>query len=245
MDDSMLYPGTMSDQVLIALSEVSYSYHMGTQLQPVLFEISLNIFRGQSCAILGTSGSGKSTLLNILGLLDRPSSGLFNFAQRNILETSPDELALIRNREIGFVFQNFNLLPRLTALDNVALPLIYRGYTRAQARQFAKEQIQRVGLGKRAGHRPAELSGGQRQRVAIARALAGNPSLILADEPTGNLDTSTANDIMDLLLELNRQQSVTLVMVTHDVQIAEHFDRRLDVCNGRLTESLLHRASHD
>lgn len=233
----MLSSRMMSDRALIALKAVGHVYRMGDQLQPVLQEVSVDILRGQTCAILGTSGSGKSTLLNILGLLDRPSSGHFHFAQRNMLEASADDLALIRNREIGFVFQGFNLLPRLTALENVALPLMYRGGLRAQAQQLAMAQLRRVGLGNRANHRPADLSGGQRQRVAIARALVGSPCLILADEPTGNLDSETAHEIMDLLLGLNREHGVTLVMVTHDEQLAARFDRRLDVCNGRLTET--------
>lgn len=235
---------TVSNQELIALREVGYDYRMGEQMHPVLQGVSIDIPRGQTCAILGASGSGKSTLLNILGLLDRPSSGQFHFDRCNMLEASADELALIRNREIGFVFQGFNLLPRLTALENVALPLIYRGYVRGRAHELAGAQLDRVGLGDRTHHRPADLSGGQRQRVAIARALVGNPSLILADEPTGNLDSVTACQIMDLLLELNREHRVTLVMVTHDAQLAERFDRRLDVCRGQVMDTSLNVSTH-
>lgn len=222
--------------VLISLEGVSHGYRTGDQELRVLQHITLNIGRGQSCVILGASGSGKSTLLNLLGLLDRPASGKFHFAGHDMQRASTDELASIRNKEIGFVFQSFNLLPRLTALDNVALPLSYRGVPRHEARQYAMEQLQRVGLAERAMHRPAELSGGQCQRVAIARALVGAPSLILADEPTGNLDNQTATDILNRLLTLNREQSVTLILVTHDITMARHFDRQLKIHQGEMHE---------
>lgn len=234
-----------STHSLIAMSNVCQSYPMAGQNMPVLRDVTLNIQRGQTCAILGTSGSGKSTLLNILGLLDRPASGQFWFAGRNMVEATADERAQLRNREIGFVFQSFNLLPRLTALDNVALPLFYRGFTRSEARECAQVQIARVGLGDRAHHRPADLSGGQRQRVAIARALVGSPSLILADEPTGNLDRSTAHDVMNLLLGLNDEKAVTLVMVTHDAQLAECLERCLQVQDGILKEAANRRGMTD
>ena len=191
----------------MTLEGISQSYHIGDRVIPVLRNISLSLWRGGTCALLGATGSGKSTLLNILGLLDRPASGRFHFAGQDMLNASMDELAAIRNREIGFVFQAFNLLPHLSALDNVALPLTYRGVSRSEAHAHALDQMQRAGLADHAMHRPAELSGGQCQRVAIARALIGAPSVILADEPTGNLDSTTAtDDVMDLLLALNRER---------------------------------------
>ncbi|PQQ38856.1 ABC transporter ATP-binding protein [Photorhabdus luminescens] len=232
-------------EALIHMENICRSYRMGEKYYPVLDKISFTIMRGQSCAIVGASGSGKSTLLNILGLLDQPTSGYFQFRDVNITNVTPNERAKIRNQEIGFVFQSFNLLPRMQALDNVALPLLYRGYSRSLARQEAKCQLELVGLAGRIYHRPADLSGGQRQRVAIARALVGKPSLILADEPTGNLDSATARDIMALLLSLNREQGVTLVMVTHDETIAKNMRRCLYVNNGRLSETDLWLGSPD
>ncbi len=231
-------PGSevQSGQSLIVMEDICQSYRMGEQHLPVLENIKLTIQRGESCAIVGSSGSGKSTLLNILGLLDQPVSGRFLLDGHDMENATPDERARIRNRLIGFVFQSFNLLPRLSALDNVALPLLYRGYSRHQARQCAHRHIERVGLADRSTHRPADLSGGQRQRVAIARALASEPALILADEPTGNLDNSTARDIMSLLLELNRTNAVTLVMVTHDTDLAQQLDRHLHVQEGKVAE---------
>lgn len=223
-------------QILMSLEDVSQSYHIGDRVVPILQNISLNLCRGNTCAILGPSGAGKSTLLNILGLLDRPASGRFLFAGQDMMSASLDELAAIRNREIGFVFQAFNLLPHLTSLDNVALPLTYRGMPRHQARTYALDQIRQVGLAGHATHRPAELSGGQRQRIAIARALVGGPSVILADEPTGNLDSTTAAGIMNLLIELNREQGVTLVVVTHDTSVAKRLDRWIEVNDGKLHE---------
>ncbi|MGS0626635.1 MULTISPECIES: ABC transporter ATP-binding protein [Photorhabdus] len=222
---------------LIYMENICRSYRMGEKYHPVLDKISLTIMRGQSCAILGASGSGKSTLLNILGLLDQPTSGCFKFNGVNVTKVTSDERAKIRNQEIGFVFQSFNLLPRMQALDNVALPLLYRGYSRSLARKEAQYQLELVGLANRMHHRPADLSGGQRQRVAIARALVGKPSLILADEPTGNLDSVTARDIMTLLLSLNGEQGVTLVMVTHDGEIAKNMQRCLYVNDGRISET--------
>lgn len=221
---------------LISLENVSHYYQTGDQVLHVLKHVTLDIWQGQSCVIFGASGSGKSTLLNVLGLLGCPSSGKFHFSGRDVQHASTDELASIRNREIGFVFQSFNLLPRLTALENVALPLSYRGVLRHEARQCAMEQLQKVGLADRAAHRPSELSGGQCQRVAIARALVGSPSLILADEPTGNLDNQTATDILSRLLTLNREQAVTLVLVTHDTTMSRHFDRQLEIHQGKMHE---------
>lgn len=229
------------EKPLISLRNVNCRYQVGVQDLHVLKHVTLDILRGQSCVIMGTSGSGKSTLLNILGLLGRPSSGKVYFSGCDIQNASSDELALIRNKEIGFVFQSFNLLPRLTAWENVALPLSYRGIPRHKARQYAMTQLQKVGLADRATHRPSELSGGQCQRVAIARALIGSPSLILADEPTGNLDKQTAIDILNWLLKLNREKFVTLILVTHDTSLSEYFDRQLKINQGEMQEVLINR----
>lgn len=218
------------------MEDICQNYLIGDQYLSVLKDINLTIRRGESCAIVGTSGSGKSTLLNILGLLDSPESGNYFLDGQNMATVTADERAILRNRLIGFIFQNFNLLPRLSALDNVALPLLYRGYSRHQARQRAMSQIERVGLADRLAHRPADLSGGQRQRIAIARALVGEPALILADEPTGNLDSDTAQGIINLLLELNQTQAVTLVMVTHDFALAQQLSRCLHVQTGQIIE---------
>ncbi|WP_397451800.1 ABC transporter ATP-binding protein [Pseudomonas sp. NA-150] len=225
---------------LLRLHNVSQSYSRGGQAVLVLRDINLTLMRGQTSALVGASGSGKSTLLNILGLLESPVSGRLMFAGHNMLNANADVLARLRNRDIGFVFQAFNLLPRLSAMDNVALPLSYRGLPRREARCQALQQLQQVGLADKAHDKPADLSGGQRQRVAIARALVGNPSLILADEPTGNLDSHTAEEIMALLLELNRERGVTLVMVTHDTALAERFERRIRVIDGQLQEGATH-----
>ncbi len=238
----MSSPPENSAQALMTLEGVSQSYRIGDRVIPVLRNISLSLWRGGTCALLGASGSGKSTLLNILGLLDRPTSGRFHFAGQDMLNASMDELAAIRNREIGFVFQAFNLLPQLSALDNVALPLTYRGASRSEAHAHALDQMQRVGLADHAMHRPAELSGGQCQRVAIARALIGDPSVILADEPTGNLDSTTATDVMDLLLALNREQGVTLVVVTHDPSVAKQLNRQIEVFDGKVHEASIPEA---
>ncbi|KTC34025.1 ABC transporter ATP-binding protein [Pseudomonas sp. ABAC61] len=227
---------TIIEQGLISLQGIGKSYRLAEQPLHILKNVSLSIAAGESCAILGASGSGKSPLLNILGLLDLPDSGDYRFAGHDIFRASPDQLAAIRNQQIGFVFQSFNLLPRLSALDNVALPLSYRGVARRESLERARHVLDQVGLGERADHRPADLSGGQRQRVAIARALVGEPSVILADEPTGNLDSHTARDIMDLLLSLNRERQVTLIIVTHDPGIAQRLERQIRVNNGVIQE---------
>jgi ABC-type lipoprotein export system ATPase subunit len=228
---------------VLVLRNIHQAYSREGQTMPVLNGINLMIGRGQTCALVGTSGSGKSTLLNILGLLESPASGQLLFAGQDMQHTTDDQRARLRNRDIGFVFQAFNLLPRLSAVDNVALPLVYRGLSRRQARRRALKQLERVGLADRAHYKPADLSGGQRQRVAIARALVGQPMLILADEPTGNLDRQTANEIMTLLLDLNRQRGVTLVMVTHDTTLAARFDRQIQVIDGELWEGAAHGRS--
>lgn len=229
----------------IVLEGICFSYRQCDRHLPILNDIRLTVNRGDSCALVGASGSGKTTLLNILGLLDQPMSGRFSLDGRDMVSATSDERARIRNRQIGFVFQSFNLLPRLSALDNVALPLLYRGYSRQQARSLALQQIERVGLSDRIAHRPADLSGGQRQRIAIARALVGEPTLILADEPTGNLDSETAQEIMSLLLELNHVGAVTLVMVTHDLTLAQQLDRCVHVQDGRIWEAPQRRSKRD
>lgn len=223
---------------LIHLLNIQKSYQHSIENLAILNNVSLTINTGESCALLGTSGSGKSTLLNILGLLDSADSGEYYFAGHDIFTATPDELAAIRNRHIGFIFQSFNLMPRLSALDNVALPLRYRNTPHNEARERALHMLVKVGLEQRAQHRPADLSGGQRQRVAIARALVGEPSLILADEPTGNLDRRTADEIMTLLLSLNQTHNVTLIVVTHDPAIAARLDRQARVDNGVVREGV-------
>lgn len=221
---------------LVCLRDVTYSYTTGPSLHAVLRNVSLSIPVGQSCAISGASGSGKSTLLNLIGLLDAPTSGCIVLAGQDMSEADADMRAMMRNQVIGFVFQGFNLLPRLDAVDNVALPLIYRGVSRRVARQAALSELTRVGLSDRSHHRPPELSGGQCQRVAIARALVCEPSLLLADEPTGNLDSRTAGDIIDLLLDLNRERGTTLVLVTHDDMVARRMARQIHVRDGWIEE---------
>lgn len=219
---------------VIALSDITQLYPTKSAVHTVLHNISLEILSGQSCAITGMSGSGKSTLLNIIGLLDKPTSGQVFLAGKNMSGASDDMRAKVRNQTIGFVFQGFHLLPRLNSLDNVALPLLYRGIPRSWAREQAQIQLENVGLNEKLFHRPADLSGGQRQRVAIARALVGQPMMLLADEPTGNLDHDTALDIVDLLLSLNEKSGTTLVMVTHDEKIADIMERRIRVENGHV-----------
>ena len=225
------------DTDLIRLENITHAYATGASSQAVLHGVSLSVPTGQSCAIVGASGSGKSTLLNLIGLLDEPTSGRVLLAGEEMTNADAESRAIARNRIIGFVFQSFNLLPRLDALDNVALPLLYRGVPQPQARQAALTQLERVGLSNRSHHRPADMSGGQRQRVAIARALVGEPSLLLADEPTGNLDSQTAQDIIELLLSLNREYGTTLVVVTHDTGIADRMARCIQVRDGRIEEA--------
>ena len=225
------------DTDLIRLENITHAYATDASSQVVLYDVSFSVPTGQSCAIVGASGSGKSTLLNLIGLLDEPTSGRVLLAGEDMTNADAESRAIARNRIIGFVFQSFNLLPRLDALDNVALPLLYRGIPQPQARQAALTQLERVGLSNRSHHRPADMSGGQRQRVAIARALVGEPSLLLADEPTGNLDSQTAQDIIGLLLSLNRERGTTLVVVTHDTGIADRMARCIQVRDGRIEEA--------
>lgn len=200
----------------------------------VLFDVNLVINRGEFIAIMGHSGSGKSTLMNILGCLDTPTSGHYWLDGRDIASLSGDELARVRNRSIGFVFQGFNLLKRMSALDNVATPLLYSGMSRAESRKRALELLSRTGLARFAMYQPTQLSGGQQQRVAISRALVNNPQLILADEPTGNLDTQTSREIMAIFERLNREQGITVVLVTHEDDIAAFTHRLVRLQDGRV-----------
>jgi len=220
---------------IINIEHIAKIYQVGTEEVHALADVSLRIDKNEYVAIMGPSGSGKSTLMNILGCLDTPTHGLYDFTGNNVSQMNDNQLAEIRNREIGFVFQTFNLLPRSDSLHNVELPLIYSGMSSAERKEKAKIALEKVGLGDRMDHKPNELSGGQRQRVAIARALVTNPSIILADEPTGNLDTKTGEDIMFLFNELHELGN-TIILVTHEEYIAEHAARIIRLRDG-LVES--------
>ncbi|MBU3739968.1 MAG: ABC transporter ATP-binding protein [Rhodoferax sp.] len=222
---------------LIEARDLVKSYRMGDQTVMALRGVSLQIAEGEFVAIMGASGSGKSTLMNILGCLDRPTGGSYRLAGEAVQDMTPDQLAAIRNRRIGFVFQQFNLLARTSAAENVELPMLYGGVPAGQRRSRALAALQRVGLGERAAHNPSELSGGQQQRVAIARALVNQPQLILADEPTGALDTRTSEDIMRLLTGLH-DQGITVVIVTHEADIAAWAQRRLVFRDGAIVEDV-------
>jgi putative ABC transport system ATP-binding protein len=216
---------------IIKLSEIAKSYKIGTEVIHALRSVTLDIYKNEYVALMGPSGSGKSTLMNVLGCLDSPSAGGYVLNGKSVAKMLDNELAEVRNKEIGFVFQSFNLLPRSTALDNVMLPLIYAGFTKEQRLVRAKEVLEQVGLKDRMTHRPNELSGGQRQRVAIARALVNKPAIILADEPTGNLDSKTSVEIMGLLEEIHRQGN-TIILVTHEEDIAQHAHRIVRLKDG-------------
>jgi putative ABC transport system ATP-binding protein len=218
---------------LIELRNIEKIYDMGAEKVRALNGVSLEIESGEYVAIMGSSGSGKSTLMNLLGCLDTPSSGSYHLNGTAVEELDDQELAAIRNKEIGFVFQTFNLLARTDALHNVELPLIYAGISRGERRDRARKALERVGLGSRMHHQPNELSGGQRQRVAIARALVNGPSILLADEPTGNLDSATSTEIMELFDELHRSGN-TVILVTHEPDIAQHAWRQVNLRDGRI-----------
>ncbi|WP_456425098.1 ABC transporter ATP-binding protein [Rhodocaloribacter sp.] len=218
---------------LIELIDITKVYQMGTQEVHALAGVSLTVYPNEYIAVMGPSGSGKSTMMNIIGCLDVPTTGDYILNGQHVSEMTDDELAEVRNKEIGFVFQTFNLLPRVNCLQNVELPLIYSGLRRRERREMAERALRNVGLGDRITHKPNELSGGQRQRVAVARALVNNPSLLLADEPTGNLDTRTGEEILRLFETLYRKGN-TIMIVTHEAEIAKHARRIVRLRDGRI-----------
>jgi ABC-type lipoprotein export system ATPase subunit len=226
---------------LIELQNISKTYHLGDLDIPVLKGVSLRVSRGELVALMGASGSGKSTLMNILGCLDQPTSGKYWLDGREVSQLSADERALVRNRTVGFVFQNFNLLPRTTALENVMMPLSYshENLSDREARQRAVELLARVGLGDRLDHMPSQLSGGQQQRVAIARALVNRPPLLFADEPTGNLDSHTSEEVLEMFGQLNSEDGITIVLVTHDTAVARHARRTIRIHDGVIQKDAL------
>ena len=231
---------------VMAVKDITKTYTMGDHVVRALRGVTISIQEGEFVAVTGPSGSGKSTFMNIAGCLDRPSTGVYELAGRDVSKLSKDELAYVRNEKIGFVFQGFNLLKRTTALDNVELPLLYRtknGFKTAERHRRALEALDAVGLGQRYHHLPNQLSGGQQQRVAIARALINEPSIILADEPTGNLDTRTSIEVMGIFQRLNREKGITVLLITHEMDIAEYGTRLIRFRDGRVVadQKVLHR----
>ena len=221
---------------MLRLVDIEKSYRLGTLSVEVLRGVNLEIAEGDLMSIMGASGSGKSTLLNIIGLLGKPTAGSYFVNGRDVLSMNDRTLSSVRNANIGFVFQSFNLLDRLTALENVGVPLVYRGIGRERIWSRARTMLEKVGMGDRLGHRPDQLSGGQKQRVAIARALVGEPSVVLADEPTGALDSDTANEVIDLLIQLNVEERITILIITHDAAIARRCTRQAMIEDGVLRE---------
>ncbi|WP_304518351.1 ABC transporter ATP-binding protein [Cohnella sp. REN36] len=225
----------LNAEPLIAMTDIYKTYTLAGETLNALDGISLDVYQGDFMAIVGPSGSGKSTLMNVLGCLDTPSQGQYRLDGAEVARLSDNKLANIRNTKIGFIFQSFHLLPRLSAIDNVELPLVYRGMSAKERHALAKEALQKVGLGDRMRHMPNQLSGGQQQRVAIARALAGRPPLLLADEPTGALDSKTSQDVIELLKALNEEGN-TIVLITHDPKVADQAKRVVRIQDGRLSE---------
>jgi putative ABC transport system ATP-binding protein len=225
---------------VIDIENIVKAYTMGIQQVTALNHVSLNIEKGEYVAIIGASGSGKSTLMNIIGCLDTPDGGVYKLNDTDVSNMSDDELARVRNKEIGFVFQQFNLLARTPAIKQVALPLMYAGVGRAERMERAEAMLKTVGLGDRMDHRPDELSGGQQQRVAIARALVSQPSILLADEPTGNLDSASGAEVMDLFDDLH-EQGITVIMVTHSTEVAEHTARTVTLRDGAIISDHRHK----
>jgi len=233
-------PPVDRSDVIVSLDHIFKTYYAGGTPVPVLKDINIKVARGEFLGILGTSGSGKSTMLNILGMLDVPTAGIYRLEEVLVDQLNDAELATIRNRKIGFIFQGFNLFPHLTVEQNIEIPMLYGRVGRRERRERALELAKRVGLGHRLGHRPNQLSGGECQRVAIARALSNHPAFLLADEPTGNLDEKTGLEIMKLFHELN-DNGVTIIMVTHNPDLDEHFDQIIHLRDGRITKQELRR----
>ena len=231
-----LYLNLSSESVMIEVKELSKTYQLGKVDVHAMVDVTFRIDAGEFVAVMGPSGSGKSTLMNLLGCLDLPSSGSYFLEKFDIRSLSPNQLAEVRNKRIGFVFQNFNLLPRASALENVELPLLYGRIQNSH--QIARDSLERVGLAERAMHRPNELSGGERQRVAIARAIVNNPAIVLADEPTGNLDTGTGDEIMNIFSSLN-DEGATIILVTHERDVASRARRIIQMKDGRMHQDIL------